>query len=103
VLRRVASGLLQGCFRRISLLDIRGGFVTTTTLFKSNRTQAVRLPKDVAFPDGVTEVEIVVVGNSRIISPKGKRWDAYFAQDSRPSEDFLTDRDQGVFDEREPL
>lgn len=45
--------------------------VTSTVLFKSNQTQAVRLPKNVAFPDGVREVEIVVVGNSRVISPVG--------------------------------
>ena len=45
-----------------------------TTLFHSNKTQAVRLPKAVAFPDGVKEVEIVVVGESRIVSPAGKRF-----------------------------
>jgi antitoxin VapB len=45
-----------------------------TTLFRSNKTQAVRLPKTVAFPDGVKEVEIVVVGESRIVSPAGKRF-----------------------------
>ena len=30
-----------------------------TTLFKSNRSQAVRLPKAVALPDDVKQVEIV--------------------------------------------
>ena len=76
---------------------------TKTTLFKSNQTQAVRLPKDVAFPDGVKEVEIVKVGNSRIISPVGSRWDEYFSRKSKLSDDFMTERDQGQFEEREPL
>ena len=76
---------------------------TSTVIFKSNQTQAVRLPKDVAFPEGVREVEIVKVGNSRVISPVGQRWDAFFARASRLSDDFLTDRDQGAFEEREPL
>lgn len=76
---------------------------TKTVLFKTNKTQAVRLPKDVAFPEGVTEVEIVVVGNARIISPVGHRWDAYFARPERLSDDFMIERDQGIFEEREPL
>ncbi len=77
--------------------------VTKTKLFKSNQTQAVRLPKDVAFPEGVSEVEIVKDGNSRIITPVGHRWDSYFARKSKLSDDFLADRDQGTFEEREPF
>ena len=76
---------------------------TTTVVFKSNKTQAVRLPKDVAFPEGVREVEIVKVGNSRVISPVGHRWDTFFARGTRLSDDFLTERDQGTVEEREPL
>jgi antitoxin VapB len=77
--------------------------MTTTTLFKTNQTQAVRLPKDVAFPEGVREVEIIIVGNSRVISPVGHRWDSFFADPNRLSDDFLADRDQGVAEQREPL
>ncbi|GAB7003628.1 toxin-antitoxin system antitoxin VapB [Nocardioides sp. AN3] len=40
-----------------------------TKLFLSNRTQAVRLPKDVAFPEDVSEVEITVEGEARLIRP----------------------------------
>lgn len=50
-----------------------------TTLFKSNKTQAVRLPKDVAFPDDVREVTIVKQGNNRIIAPADASWDDFFA------------------------
>lgn len=76
---------------------------TTTKLFKSNQTQAVRLTKDVAFPEGVHEVEIIKVGNSRIISPVGHRWDSFFADENKISDEFLTERDQGTFKEREPF
>lgn len=50
-----------------------------TTLFKSNRSQAVRLPKDVAFPEGVREVTIIRDGNRRIITPADSSWDDFFA------------------------
>jgi len=48
----------------------------TTKLFRNNTSQAVRLPKAVAFPEGVEEVEIRAVGSSRVITPKDKmeRW-----------------------------
>lgn len=75
----------------------------TTVIFKSNQSQAVRLAKDVAFPEGVREVEITKVGNSRVISPVGKRWDSFFAAGPHVSEDFLDERRQGEFEQREPL
>ena len=34
----------------------------TTRVFLTNKTQAVRLPRDVAFPAGVDEVEVLVIG-----------------------------------------
>lgn len=68
-----------------------------TTIFQNNRTQAVRLPKAVAFPDAVKEVEIVVVGESRIVSPAGKRFSEWakrhppFPDFERPSQPPLDD------------
>jgi antitoxin VapB len=53
--------------------------MTRTTLFKSNRSQAVRLPKEVAFPDGVREVVVVREGARRMIVPAGAVWDDFFA------------------------
>lgn len=50
-----------------------------TTLFKSNKTQAVRLPKDVAFPEDVRKVTIVRDGKRRIIAPADSSWDDFFA------------------------
>ncbi|CAA7626025.1 Antitoxin VapB [Magnetospirillum sp. LM-5] len=52
--------------------------MTTTTLFHSNRSQAVRLPKDVAFPDGVREVAILKDGARRVIVPADAVWDDFF-------------------------
>ncbi len=73
-----------------------------TTVFKSNKTQAVRLPKAVALPDTIKSVEIVAVGNTRIITPAGESWDQWF--DSRgASDDFMLDRDQPADQAREAL
>ncbi len=73
-----------------------------TKVFKSNQSQAVRLPKAVAFPKDVKDVEIVVVGNSRIVTPINQSWDSWF--DSEPvSDDFMTNREQPEYQERESL
>ena len=45
---------------------------------ESNKTQTVRLAKDVAFPDSVTEVTIIRDGPRRIIVPAGGQWDDFF-------------------------
>lgn len=68
-----------------------------TTLFKSNKTQAVRLPKDVAFPEDVKEVTIIRDGKRRIIAPADSSWDDFFAA---PGID-LGDRDQPAAQTRE--
>jgi antitoxin VapB len=53
--------------------------MTTTTLFQTNRSQAVRLPKDVAFPANVREVTILRDGARRVIVPANALWDDFFA------------------------
>ena len=77
--------------------------MTRSTMFRANRGQAVRLPKAVAFPDGVHQVEIVKLGRSRLISPIGQRWDDLFLAGPRASDDFMTERRQPEAVEREPL
>ena len=71
--------------------------MTRTTLFQSNRSQAVRLPKDVAFPSGVREVAILKDGARRVIVPANAVWDDFFAA---PGLD-LPDREQPKMQERE--
>jgi len=53
--------------------------MTRTVLFQSNRSQAVRLPKEVAFPDGVKDVTILRDGMRRVIVPSNALWDDFFA------------------------
>jgi antitoxin VapB len=77
--------------------------VTSSTVFTSNRSQAVRLPKSVAFPDDVHKVDILMIGRSRVIVPQGKRWDDLFLSGPRASEDFMAERVQPAAEEREPL
>jgi antitoxin VapB len=52
--------------------------MTRTTLFQSNKTQAVRLPKDVAFPPAVREVRVLRDGPRRVIVPADASWDDFF-------------------------
>jgi antitoxin VapB len=77
--------------------------MTSSTVFTTNRSQAVRLPKAVAFPEGVHEVDILKIGRSRVIVPKGRRWDDLFQSGPKVSEDFMTQREQPPAEEREPL
>jgi len=64
-----------------------------TKIFKSNRSQAVRLPKKVAFSESVSDVEIVAIGKKRIISPVGQSWDEWF-DGPGVSSDFMAERHQ---------
>jgi antitoxin VapB len=49
-----------------------------TLLFQTNRSQAVRLSKDVAFPETVREVTILRDGARRVIVPANAVWDDFF-------------------------
>ncbi|MCC2637843.1 MAG: putative plasmid protein [Moraxellaceae bacterium] len=69
-------------------------------LFISNKSQAVRLPKPVAFPPGVERVEVIELGRSRLLTPAGARWDDFF-ESPAASPDFMTERDQPAAQERE--
>ena len=64
-----------------------------TKLFKSNKSQAVRLPKDIAFPESVKNVEITLIGNRRIIAPVDQSWDEWFDAPG-VSSDFMSERQQ---------
>ena len=73
-----------------------------TTVFLSNKTQAVRLPKAVALAPGVKEVRVLACGRSRVISPVGESWDAWFAGPT-VSENFMVAREQPAEQMREGL
>lgn len=72
------------------------------SVFKSNKSQAVRLPKSVALPDDVKRVDVIAVGNTRIITPEGTSWDEWFAGET-VSDDFMAERDQPPEQQREGL
>jgi antitoxin VapB len=74
-----------------------------STVFRTNRSQAVRLPKAVAFPEGVHQVEIIKLGHSRLVTPVGQCWDEFFLNGARASKDFMSERKQPSPEEREPL
>ena len=68
--------------------------MTQTKVFLNNRTQAVRLPKAVAFPEDVKVVDVRVVGNARVVTPVGKDWEYWVSQGTVPTDDFMISRDQ---------
>lgn len=69
-------------------------------VFKSNRSQAIRLPKAAALPEDVKRVDVVAVGRTRIIAPAGEAWDSWF-DGNAVSPDFMAEREQPVEQERE--
>jgi antitoxin VapB len=68
--------------------------MTSSTLFTGKGYQMVRLPKAVAFPENVQQVDILKIGHSRVIVPQGKRWDDLFQSGPRTSEDFMAEGQQ---------
>ena len=73
--------------------------MTQSNVFKSNKTQAIRLSKAVALPDHVKRVNIIRKGNARLIVPAGKSWEDFFAG-PRIDADFLADRNQPAAQKR---
>ena len=73
-----------------------------TRIFKSNMSQAIRLPKQVAFPESVKDVEITAIGNKRMIMPASQSWDEWFNEPG-VSSDFKTARKQPEDQRRETL
>ena len=71
-----------------------------TKVFKSNQSQAVRLPKSVALPENIKDVQIVAIGNTRLITPVDQSWDLWF-DELDVTEDFMACRDQPKAQERE--
>jgi len=49
------------------------------------------LPKPVALPDSVKKIDIVVLGNSRLIATAGESWYSWF-DGPGVSDDFMRER-----------
>jgi len=74
--------------------------MTKASIFSNNKTQAVRLPKDVALPESVKRVDIIKLGSARLITPAGSSWDSFF-EGPLVTEDFITDRAQPAMQKRD--
>lgn len=72
-------------------------------VFNNNRTQAVRLPAEMRFPDSVKKVEVRVAGRERIIAPAESTWDSFFLGATSATEDFMAERASQSQTERESL
>lgn len=72
------------------------------SVFMTNKTQAVRFPKSVRLPEGVTSVDICRHGRSWVITPTGQSWAEWF-DGGGVSEDFMADRGQPAEQERDGL
>lgn len=62
----------------------------TVSVFRNNRNQAIRLPKDFEFP-GVTELTIEKQGDTLVLRPVRPSWSSLM-DEPRAQADFLRDR-----------
>lgn len=69
-------------------------------IFKNNRSQAVRLPKEFQFK--TQEVFIRKEGNDVILSPRPLDWSSYLAEGAVASPDFMEGVEDLAVQEREP-
>ena len=71
----------------------------TAKVFMTNRSQAVRLPKDFQF--ATDEVLIRKVGDDVILSPRPKDWRSYLESAPVASDAFMADVEDLPVQERE--
>lgn len=69
----------------------------TVSIFTNGNNQAIRIPKDMEFPD-TTELEIIREGNTLILRPARPDWLSY-AGVEKADPDFLLERPDIVSDE----
>lgn len=75
--------------------------MATGSVFTNNRTQAVRLPVDMRFPDSVKKVEVIALGAGRLLTPAESAWDSFFLGALAATEDFMEERASQSQNERE--
>lgn len=71
----------------------------TAKIFKNNRSQAVRLPKEFQFD--TTEVFIRKDGDEVILSPRPADWSDYLANGPKASAEFMSGVEDLPVQERE--
>lgn len=70
------------------------------TIFTNNKSQAVRIPKALEFPEGVKKVNVIPMGKARLITPAQESWDSWFDGEGVTA-DFMAEREQPTDQERE--
>lgn len=75
-------------------MNAHSKFPRTLAVFRSNRSQAVRIPKELEFPEGVKNVIVRKTGKSLVITPVDAFWDDFF--DRPPCPDFIEPDDLPV-------
>ncbi len=81
------------------IMNAPAKFGRLVSLFKSNRNQAVRIPKDMEFPEGVKKLLVRRVGETLILTPPENFWDSFF--DEPGLKDFPEREPQGAYETRE--
>ena len=74
----------------------------SVAVFKSNTSQAICLPKDVALPESIKRVDIIPVGRGRLIVPAGEGWDSWFREEG-VTENFMASLEQPADQEWEAM
>ena len=77
--------------------------MTTSSVFTNNRSQAIRLPAEMRFPDSVKKVDVRVVGMERVIAPAESARDSFFLGGASVSDDFMSERADQQQSERDSL
>ncbi len=70
-------------------------------IFKNGQSQAVRLPKEFQFLG--KEVFAQKVGSGVLLLPVDSPWEIFRQSLNKFTEDFMTDRDQPNYDERDEM
>ncbi len=72
----------------------------TVSIFRNNRNQAIRIPRDLEF-HGVSELEIIPQGNALLLRPCRPSWTS-LRDIPAADDDFLTDRPD-IIEESDPF
>lgn len=75
--------------------------MTTAKLFKSGKSQAVRLPRELQFPG--EEVYLKKIGNAVLLLPKENAWQILIDSLELFSNDFMLQREQLPLQRREEV
>jgi antitoxin VapB len=78
----------------------QGVTMRTVSIFRNNKNQAVRIPRDLEF-QGVSEVEIIPQGNALLLRPCRPSWTS-LRDLSATGDDFLANRPD-IIEENDPF